>query len=164
MARQGEVRSLSARKHTHCAHLEFGVYDPKLTSHVAVVGSRQPRTQTRGRGLCACLDQTGLERISTGTTGFRGGLNWYRNIDRNWQLRAPWAGAKITVPALYVVGEHDLVMKFAGVEQLIANMKLFVPQLQKTVILPDCGHWTQQERAAEVNALLIEFLGRLELH
>ena len=55
-------------------------------------------------------------------------------------------------------------MKFAGVEQLIANMKLFVPQLQKTVILPDCGHWTQQERAAEVNALLIEFLGRLELH
>jgi pimeloyl-ACP methyl ester carboxylesterase len=96
-------------------------------------------------------------------TGFRGGLNWYRNIDRNWAIRSPWAGAKIVVPALYIAGEHDLVLKFAGVEQLIANLKLFVPQLQKAVILPDCGHWTQQEKAAEVNSLLIEFLSGLKL-
>jgi len=97
-------------------------------------------------------------------SGFRGGLNWYRNTDRNWEMKAPWAGAKIAVPALYVVGEHDMVMKIAGREQLVASLKLFVPQLQKTVILPDCGHWTQQEKAVEVNALLIEFLGRLNLH
>src|SRR5206468_376716 len=40
--------------------------------------------------------------------GFRGGLNWYRNIDRNWELLAPWAGAKVTVPALYITGDRDL--------------------------------------------------------
>jgi len=45
-----------------------------------------------------------------GRTGFRGGLNWYRNIDRNWELLVPFAGAKITVPALYMAGDHDLVV------------------------------------------------------
>ena len=48
-------------------------------------------------------------------TGFRGGLNWYRNIDRNWELLAPFAGAKVTVPALYIAGDRDLVMAFRGV-------------------------------------------------
>src|SRR5947207_1135437 len=47
-------------------------------------------------------------------SGFRGGLNWYRNIDRSWELLAPWAGAKVTVPALYVSGDRDLVMTFKG--------------------------------------------------
>ena len=42
-------------------------------------------------------------------TGFRGGLNWYRNIDRNWELLAPFAGAKVNVPALYIAGDRDLV-------------------------------------------------------
>ena len=40
-------------------------------------------------------------------TGFRGGLNWYRNIDRNWELLAPFAGAAVTVPALYIAGDRD---------------------------------------------------------
>ena len=43
--------------------------------------------------------------------GFRGGLNWYRNIDRNWELLAPWAGAKVGVPALYIVGDRDAVFR-----------------------------------------------------
>lgn len=91
-------------------------------------------------------------------TGFRGGLNWYRNLDRNWELMAPWSGAKVTVPALYVAGEQDLVVKFPGMDQLIANLKQFIPKLQKTILLPDCGHWTQQEKAEEVNSALIAFL------
>jgi pimeloyl-ACP methyl ester carboxylesterase len=90
--------------------------------------------------------------------GFRGGLNWYRNIDRNWELLAPFAGAKVTVPALYVAGDRDVVVKFPRMDQLIANLKLFVPNLTKTIMLPGCGHWTQQERAHEVNAALIAFL------
>ncbi len=45
-------------------------------------------------------------------TGFRGGLNWYRNIDRNWELLAPFAGAKVIVPALYIAGDRDVVVKF----------------------------------------------------
>jgi pimeloyl-ACP methyl ester carboxylesterase len=91
-------------------------------------------------------------------TGFRGGLNWYRNIDRNWELLAPFAGAKVTVPALYIAGDRDLVVRFPGSDQLIANLKNFVPKLTKTIILPGCGHWTQQERPDEVNAALIAFL------
>jgi len=56
-------------------------------------------------------------------TGFSGGLNWYRNIDRNWDLMAPWSGAKVGVPALYMAGDRDLVVKFPGMDQLIANLK-----------------------------------------
>jgi len=91
-------------------------------------------------------------------TGFAGGLNWYRNIDRNWELLAPFAGLKVAVPALYVAGDRDLVVGFAGAAQLIANLKTFVPDLRDTIMLPGCGHWTQQERPAEVNAALIRFL------
>ncbi len=90
-------------------------------------------------------------------TGFRGALNWYRNIDRNWELLAPFAGAPVTVPALYIAGDRDMVVAAPGMDQLLPNLKRFVPGLQKTVMLAGCGHWTQQERAAEVNAALIEF-------
>jgi pimeloyl-ACP methyl ester carboxylesterase len=91
-------------------------------------------------------------------TGFRGGLNWYRNIDRNWELLAPFAGAKVMVPALYIAGDRDVVVKFPRMDQLSGNLKLFVPNLTKTIMFPGCGHWTQQERATEVNAALIAFL------
>ena len=91
-------------------------------------------------------------------TGFRSGLNWYRNIDRNWELLAPYAGSVVTVPALYVAGDRDLVLAFRGMDQLIANLAKFVPQLRKTLILPGCGHWTQQERRDDVNAAMLEFL------
>jgi pimeloyl-ACP methyl ester carboxylesterase len=91
-------------------------------------------------------------------TGFSGGLNWYRNIDRNWELLAPWHHARVEVPALYVAGERDLVLAFPGVKELLANLSNFVPNLKRTVILPGCGHWTQQERPREVSAAMIEFL------
>ena len=94
-------------------------------------------------------------------TGFRGGLNWYRNIDRNWELLAPYAGAQVSVPALYVVGDRDLVYRFRGMDQLIPNLKKLVPDLRRTLVLPGCGHWTQQERAAEVNAAMVELLKAL---
>jgi len=94
-------------------------------------------------------------------TGFRGGLNWYRNIDRNWELLAPYSGAKVTVPALYVAGDRDLVVKAPGAEQTIANLAKTVPLLRKHIVLAGCGHWTQQERANEVNAAMIGFLNSL---
>jgi pimeloyl-ACP methyl ester carboxylesterase len=94
-------------------------------------------------------------------TGFRGGLNWYRNIDRNWELLAPYAGAKVAVPALYIAGEYDLVVAFRNMDKVIANLAGAVPQLRGTIILPGCGHWTQQERAPEVNAAMIDFLHQL---
>lgn len=91
-------------------------------------------------------------------TGFRGGLNWYRNLDRNWELLGAYAGAKVTVPALYMAGDRDLVTKFRGFDKLLPNLKHFVPELRETIMLPGCGHWTQQERAAEVNEAMIRFL------
>src|SRR5215831_3336446 len=94
-------------------------------------------------------------------SGFRGGLNWYRNIDRNWELLAPFAGAKVTVPALYMAGDRDLVVSFRGMDQVIANLANDVPQLRGKIMLPGCGHWTQQERASEVNAAIINFLREL---
>jgi pimeloyl-ACP methyl ester carboxylesterase len=94
-------------------------------------------------------------------TGFAGALNWYRNIDRNWELLAPFAGMPVTIPALYIAGDRDLVVAFRGMDQLIQNLSKYVPQLQKTIMLPGCGHWTQQERPAEVNAAIIDFLNDL---
>jgi len=93
--------------------------------------------------------------------GFRGGLNWYRNIDRNWELLAPWSGAKVTVPALYMAGDRDLVVAFRGMDKLLLALKQFVPQLRDTIMLPGCGHWTQQERPAEVNSAMVAFLKSL---
>ena len=94
-------------------------------------------------------------------TGFRGGLNWYRNIDRNWELLAPYSGARVLPPALYVAGDRDLVVAFRGMDQLIPNLSKFVPNLQRTLMLPGCGHWTQQERPAEVNEAIVEFLRKV---
>jgi pimeloyl-ACP methyl ester carboxylesterase len=94
-------------------------------------------------------------------TGYRGGLNWYRNMDRNWELMAPFAGLKITVPALFIAGNRDLVQAFRGMDQVISNLSDHLPKLRKTVILPGCGHWTQQERPREVNDAMIEFLQHL---
>ncbi|WXB20328.1 alpha/beta hydrolase [Pendulispora albinea] len=93
-------------------------------------------------------------------SGFSGGLNWYRNIDRNWELTAAWATARITAPALFVTGDRDLVRKFGGPD-MIAALPKWLPHLRGVIDLPGCGHWTQQERPAEVNAALLEFLKAL---
>jgi len=94
-------------------------------------------------------------------TGFRGGLNWYRNIDRNWELLRPFAGMAVTVPALYVAGERDLVVGFPGAREMIAGLGTHVPRLARTVMLPGCGHWTQQELPAAVNDAMLRFLKAL---
>jgi pimeloyl-ACP methyl ester carboxylesterase len=91
-------------------------------------------------------------------SGFRGSLNYYRNVDRNWELMAAFDGTKVTVPALYIAGDHDMVVASPGAAEQIANMKHVVPLLRDIQMLPGCGHWTQQERPAEVSAAIIEFL------
>jgi pimeloyl-ACP methyl ester carboxylesterase len=93
-------------------------------------------------------------------TGFRGGLNWYRNIDRNWALTAPWQGAKIHQPALFIAGDHDAVIAGPMGARALATLAENVPGLTRTLLLPGAGHWVQQERAAEVSAALVDFLGR----
>lgn len=92
--------------------------------------------------------------------GFRGGINWYRNIDRNWELFAPFAGLKIHQPSLFIAGDRDVVVAMNPAS--FQTLKDALPGLRKQVWLPGCGHWTQQERPAEVNAEMIEFLNGLE--
>jgi pimeloyl-ACP methyl ester carboxylesterase len=60
-----------------------------------------------------------------------------------------------------MAGDRDLVVAFRGMDQLIPSLSKFVPQLRGTIMLPGCGHWTQQERAREVSTAMIDFLQRL---
>jgi pimeloyl-ACP methyl ester carboxylesterase len=86
-------------------------------------------------------------------TGFAGGLNWYRNLDRNQAVMAEWDGVHVTVPALFVQGSRDPVRTFmpaAAMEGLVDDLR--------TEIVEGAGHWIQQERPGEVNDLLLAFL------
>jgi pimeloyl-ACP methyl ester carboxylesterase len=91
-----------------------------------------------------------------GRTGFRGGLSWYRAMDLTGEQMAAFTGAPVNVPALFVAGERDLVISVRP--EILETFPHFVPELRETVLLPGCGHWTQQERPAEVNEHLIAFL------
>jgi pimeloyl-ACP methyl ester carboxylesterase len=93
--------------------------------------------------------------------GFRGGLNWYRNIDRNWELMAPFTGKNVAIPALFIAGDRDSVLTLPGYSDAVKNLSASVPKLRRTILLPGCGHRTQQERAVEVNAAMVEFLASL---
>lgn len=90
-------------------------------------------------------------------TGFRGGLDWYRNFDRNWELLAPYSGASNTQPTLFIWGEHDPVFEIPGISTRLERMSQFIPNLH-AMALAGCGHWVQQERATEVNEAMISFL------
>ena len=87
-------------------------------------------------------------------TGFRGGLNWYRNLDRNWELTAYLNNAQVMQPALMITAELDIVLR----PEMAKGMEMWVPNLRKTVLIEGSGHWTQQEKPAEVNAALVDFL------
>jgi pimeloyl-ACP methyl ester carboxylesterase len=91
-------------------------------------------------------------------SGFRGGLNWYRNIDRNWELSAPWQDAQIHQPSLFVAGSKDAVITGLIGAKRVGDMERVLPNLRRKLIIEGAGHWVQQERADEVNAALIGFL------
>src|SRR5260370_27943132 len=89
-------------------------------------------------------------------TGFGAALNWYRNIDRFWELTPFLDGARLAQPTLFVAGDKDPVIEFAV--NAYQSLEASVPNLKKKVLLNGAGHWIQQELPAEVNWLLIEFL------
>jgi pimeloyl-ACP methyl ester carboxylesterase len=92
-------------------------------------------------------------------SGFRGGLNWYRNLDRNWDLTAPWQDAQISQPSLFIAGSNDSVITGLIGAKRVADMERVLPNLRQKLIIDGAGHWVQQERAGEVNTALIAFLG-----
>jgi pimeloyl-ACP methyl ester carboxylesterase len=89
-------------------------------------------------------------------TGFRGPLNWYRNIDRNWEESAGLP-PRVSQPALMITAELDVVLR----PEMANGMQMWVPNLHKTVLIKGSGHWTQQEKPEEVNAAMLEFLADL---
>lgn len=91
-------------------------------------------------------------------TGFRGGLNWYRALRSGPELLAPWRGAPIRQPSLFIAGDRDDVMKFPASAAAVARFDRSLPGLRGSHLLTGAGHWVQRERADEVNALLIDFL------
>jgi pimeloyl-ACP methyl ester carboxylesterase len=87
-------------------------------------------------------------------TGFGGGINWYRNLRRNWELTAA-VPQRVEAPALMVSAANDIFLP----PSLTEGMQRWVPRLERHVVA-DCGHWTQQERPDEVNRLMIGWLSR----
>lgn len=96
-------------------------------------------------------------------TGFTGPLNWYRNFDRNWELTDPASGGlaahTITVPLLFLAGSADPVLGFTPRDRVTE----VATGGYREVLLDGAGHWLQQERPDDVNAVLLEFLGGLDL-
>jgi pimeloyl-ACP methyl ester carboxylesterase len=117
-------------------------------------------TMSRAPGLPSWLTPEDLDVFAGefARTGFTGPLNWYRNLDRNWHLTPEQAGARVGVPALFIAGMRDPVLRMIPTEP----MDEFVPGLRGKLLIPGAGHWIQQERPTEVNVALLEFLTGLD--
>ncbi len=87
-------------------------------------------------------------------TGFTGGINWYRNLTRNW-TQSGTMEQKVHLPGLMIMAEDDVVLP----PSLADGMERFVPDLERALV-KDCGHWTQQEKPDETNRILIAWLTR----
>jgi pimeloyl-ACP methyl ester carboxylesterase len=76
-------------------------------------------------------------------------------MDRNWNMSEHLAGAHVTCPSLCITGSLDPVAGFAPVEPGLA----FSDDHRGNRVIEGAGRWVQQERADELHAILIEFLG-----
>lgn len=92
-------------------------------------------------------------------SGFRGGLNWYRNINRLPGSLAPWVGATINQPSFYMGGSTDMIA--GNTEENLSAMQASLPDLRHCEIVDGAGHWLQQERPEQVNQALLAFLDGL---
>jgi len=94
-------------------------------------------------------------------SGFFGPISRYRNHERDFDYLRGFADRKIEQPALFISGTRDLAFNMLGRGDPIATMRKYVTDLRVADVLEGCGHWTQQERPAEVNARLIPWLKSL---
>jgi pimeloyl-ACP methyl ester carboxylesterase len=91
---------------------------------------------------------------------FVGGLNWYRCIDRNTELLAPFAGRSIMQPALFIGAEYDSI--FGQTPESVLATRAHVPNLRDPIWVKGSGHWIQQEEPVVVNDALLDFLHETE--
>jgi pimeloyl-ACP methyl ester carboxylesterase len=132
---------------------------PKISDPKRAAGGWTPRLGA-SKGLPSWLTQADLDFYvkEFSQSGFRGGINFYRNFHRNWETTPQLANAKITAPVMFIAGEKDGVIRGASAEQLTKSMSTVATDLRGVKLFPGAGHWVQQERPAETNAALIEFL------
>ena len=109
--------------------------------------SRRRQSRPAAAGLARPRPTSPISPRSIRQSGFRGGLNWYRNIDRNWELTAPWQDAQIHQPSLFIAGSKDSVITGLIGAKRVADMERVLPNLTAKIILDGAGHWVQQERA-----------------
>jgi pimeloyl-ACP methyl ester carboxylesterase len=143
----------------------------RQVEHARAYAQRNPKRVAGGmiprigvpEGAQSWLTQADLEYYigEFWQAGFRGGINYYRNIHRNWETTPQLAHPQITQPVLFLAGEMDLVLRGATAEQLTATMGKFVKDLRGVRLYPGVGHWVQQERPDDVNKAIIEFLKSL---
>ncbi|KAI3952062.1 hypothetical protein MKW92_052734 [Papaver armeniacum] len=95
-------------------------------------------------------------------SGFTGPFNYYRNMNVNWELTAPWTRVPVKVPVKFMVGDQDLSYHIPGVKEYIhsGRMRKDVPFLQEVVVLEGVGHFIMEERADEISNHIIDFLQR----
>lgn len=92
-------------------------------------------------------------------SGLTGPLNYYRNSDLDWEILGQYQGKPIEVPALFVGGDRDIVTIWS--QEAIARAPEVLLDLRGTIIIPNCGHWIQQEQPLAVNRELLAFLRAL---
>ena len=136
---------------------------PEVTDPKRAAGGWIPRLGAP-EGLPDWLTQEDLDYVvgEFERAGFHGGVNYYRNIERNWELSADLEDMTIRVPALFIAGSRDVVIRGATQEQLQAMMGPLIPDLRGVILIPDEGHWIQQEAPQATNDALIEFLRGLD--
>ncbi len=125
---------------------------PSVFPLVRMVQAYDAKTDNRARFLTDAEFEVFVDTFTR--TGFTGGINWYRNITRNWERSADLP-ATVDVPALMVMAENDAVLPPSSAD----GMEAFIPDLEKALV-KGSGHWTQQEAPEQVNRILLDWLGR----
>lgn len=125
---------------------------PSIFPLVREIARYLPEADNRPHFLTSDELQVFIEAFDR--TGFTGGINWYRNIARNWQTAAAYTHL-IIQPSLMIMAELDPWLPPSSAD----GMEDVVPSLER-VLIRNCGHWSQQERPAEVNLIILEWLNR----
>jgi pimeloyl-ACP methyl ester carboxylesterase len=151
---QDTARSLAmlVRK-SHVTQAEWAASDPRKRRLELLHALDTPEQYWPGEALLSTEEmQVYIDAYQH--SGWEGGINWYRNISRNWANSAHLP-KHIGVPALMVHADNDVVLQ----PRLGRKMAHYIADLE-TQVIEDCGHWTQIERPNELNAILIEWLNR----
>ena len=132
---------------------------PEITDPLRSAGGMIPRSG-EPTDFPAWIDASELDYYVEEFTraGFRGGINYYRNFHRNWELTRALQGVPVPQPAMFIAGENDGVIGGATQEELATRLSQAATDPRGVHLLPGAGHWVQQQEPQEVNRLLLEFL------